>query len=202
MSDLINATNGFLGVVTSVLTNRRRADDLYLAWGGWEKWLQGEIILGVKGQPFLLSQEDNVYLGKKYTADFVIKIRNGTTRGRNGRSAPDICIVELKAVSINQNIATFKKGVSLDINKLFLNLNASSNSRGADVARLMIAVSTPGKALDCNFMEDKFRASLRVLCPGKDIIRNFEFQSETKKISNTFTLHWCRWLAPASNILR
>ncbi len=186
---LEGAANAIVKAVADVLNAERSgAQHLYLIWGGWEKWLQGEILIALQDCPFRVSQEDTVYRDSpRESADFVLQLSDAKPGPRTRRSPPDTCVVELKAVTINQATGAFRALIKGDVEKLCQRLQIGSANSHA-VGRLMIAVSVPGKTLD-----DNFRNAAETYVTGKG---GSDFSASVQDAGG-FKVYQMRWLAPA-----
>ena len=140
MSKMLEATTEFLSRITTMMNEEATAiSKLSVIMGGWEKWLQGHIILCLDGvETFNLAQEDKIFNNSKESVDFAFALLDAGSR-RN----PDICIVELKSITQNQRGAPqkFYKAVKEDIEKLTGQVKLETNHTCS--ARMMLAVTIP-----------------------------------------------------------
>jgi len=118
---------------------------LHNIWGGWEKWLQGEMLLSFNGANFHLSQEDNIYRDSdRKSADFVIQVPIPMVH--DGPEPESNCVIELKAITINQSISAFENLVRDDVIKLCGRLSLGFGNT-TSVWRMMIAATIPSKPI-------------------------------------------------------
>lgn len=172
--------------IEGILASRNSgAQTLYNIWGGWEKWLQGSIILALQGVPFRITQEDNIYRdGAQKSADFVFQLNDAVQRP-DANAPPDTCVVELKAITVNQTAAAFRDLVRDDVIKLTGRLSLRiGNTVG--VGRLMIAVTVPAKPLPNDVIE---RAERFVADAGGN-----GFEVRTELLGGAFLVYYIFWL--------
>lgn len=130
--DFLAAMVAFIGAVA----NYTKINTLHALFGGWEKWMQGEVIWDTNAVPgltanYTISQEDPVFV-RDQLADFVIV---NQTPQRVPRGNTKAAVVELKCKTVSESIAAFQRRVLLDTTKLRGAITLSGHIPSRTIAR-------------------------------------------------------------------
>jgi hypothetical protein len=168
-------------------------------WAGWEKWLQGEFLLQLDGVQFSVSQETNIYADNKKSADFVFWRQAPTS---TLAKEPNVCVVEVKAMTVNESSSSFKRRVTKDINKLTCDMSQIPANPG--YVRLMMSVMFTSKmeAFSKLALQEFENTALRA-CARKEENRPKDYRIATEfkflcQSQGVFTVLFIWWTQRAS----